>query len=285
MIRLAALAPLLALGACSGAMQQHPASPTIAPGAQYVAMGSSFAAGAGIGAIKPGTPERCGRTVNNYASLLADALGLKLDDQSCGGATTAHLLRAWDELPAQLDAITADTQLVTITVGGNDLDYMGLLFTASCDPATGRLFQGQRVACQPNAPTMPSEADYAELEAKLVTVASMIGEAAPEAQVVFVQYVSLVPEILCDATPLDDIEAANARQLAARLAELTTSVATQMGALVISADKLSASHTSCDPAPWSRGFPASESEPGAPWHPTALAHAQIARHLTAMLTR
>lgn len=282
MIRAAALAPLLALAACAGTMQ--PASSPIPQGAHYVAMGSSFAAGAGIGATRPGTPQRCGRTVNNYASLLAAKLGLTLDDQSCGGATTAHLLEAWDELPAQLDAITPATKLVTITVGGNDLDYMGLLFTASCDPAVGMLFGGERVPCPPVSPPMPSDADYAEVEASLAAIAAHVFETTPDATVVFVQYVSLVPESLCDTTPLDADEAANARRLAARLAEATASAAAQSGALVLASDQLSADHTTCDDAPWSRGFPASESEPGAPWHPTALGHAEIAAELADLLS-
>ncbi len=88
----------------------------------------------------------------SYSRLLAAQLRLRLTDASCGGATTAHVLAPWNELPAQIDAVTSDTRLVTITIGGNDLNYMGVLFAASChagtmtgplaermrDPATGQ---------------------------------------------------------------------------------------------------------------------------------------------------
>ena len=40
----------------------------------------------------------------------------------------AHVLAPWNELPAQIDAVTPDTRLVTITIGGNDLNYIGNLF-------------------------------------------------------------------------------------------------------------------------------------------------------------
>lgn len=276
--------PFAALLACGSCATVPASDAAVQSGARYVAMGSSFAAGAGIGPLKQGSPERCGRTTNNYAALLAADLGLDLVDASCGGATTAHLLGRWNELPAQLDAVTADTRLVTITVGGNDLDYMGLLFTASCDPAVGMMFDGQRVPCQPVAPPMPSEADYEQLEAALAAIANRVRMAAPEAMVIFVQYVSLVPEQLCDATPLDADDGIRARHLAARLAEVTAGAAEQTGALVLPADTLSASHTACDTEAWSRGFPADPEVPGAPWHPTAAGHAAIAAELARILS-
>jgi hypothetical protein len=69
------------------------------PGSTYVALGSSYAAGAGIGAPALSSPTRCGQTVNNYPRLVAARFDLDLFDASCGGATTEHLLHAWDGLP------------------------------------------------------------------------------------------------------------------------------------------------------------------------------------------
>tara|TARA_A100001391_G_scaffold48774_5_gene29080 strand:- start:14470 stop:15312 length:843 start_codon:yes stop_codon:yes gene_type:complete len=259
-----------------------PDTPAVTPTAQYVAMGSSFAAGAGIGPNKPGTPERCNRATNNYASLLAARLDLTLDDQSCGGATTAHLLGAWNELPAQLAAVGPDTRLVTITVGGNDLNYMGLLFSASCDPAVGMVRGAEVQPCPPLPPT-PTEADYEALKANLVHIVRSIRAIAPESRVVFVQYVTLVPEQLCSATPIGEEAAEKARNLARRLAEVTASAAQESGADVLAANALSANHTICDPQPFALGFPPPEGNTGAPWHPTAEGHAAIADTLAAML--
>ncbi len=252
-------------------------------GASYVAMGSSFAAGAGIGPRQEGSPERCNRTVKNYASLLAAHLSLDLDDQSCGGATTTHLLEAWNELPAQIDAVSADTRLVTITVGGNDLNYMGLLFTASCDPDVGMMFNSERQECPPRV-HLPSEDAYAGVQASLEQVARSVRERAPHARIVFVQYVSLVPEELCASTPLDTRAQAEARELASRLASVTRAAAKTTGAMVLDLDQLSQQHTPCDPESWSRGFAAGyDGSEGAPWHPTALGHAEIADLLATLL--
>ena len=46
-------------------------------GARYVAMGSSFAAGPGVGPNTPDTPARCGRGTLNYPNLVAQRLKLK----------------------------------------------------------------------------------------------------------------------------------------------------------------------------------------------------------------
>lgn len=42
---------------------------------EYVAMGSSFAAGAGLGRLQPGSPWLCARSVNGYPQQLAHMLG------------------------------------------------------------------------------------------------------------------------------------------------------------------------------------------------------------------
>ena len=171
-VRSAGLSLILTLAGCA-----HPASLTrdLPQGAEYVAMGSSFAAGAGIGPLQAGTPPRCGRTVNNYASLLAAAHGLTLKDASCGGATTEHILGAWDELPAQIEAVSADTRLVTITVGGNDLGLVGTLFGGSCRAGV-KSRPGQ---CQ--SVPVPTEADYAALEQRMVDIANEVQRRAPQA--------------------------------------------------------------------------------------------------------
>ncbi len=279
MMRLAL--PLLAALACAGCATTQSADMA---GAHYVALGSSFAAGAGIGPLQEGSPQRCGRTQNNYATLLASELRLDLTDASCGGARTEHLLGPWDELPAQIDAVTAETRLVTITVGGNDLDYMGLLFSASCDPAEGMVFDGERTECPPRV-RLPSDQAYSATGERLGDLAREIRNRAPDAIIVFVQYVTLVPEKACAAIPIDYTAQAEARELAARLADITAQAAERNDALVLPAQQLSANQTACDTESWSRGFPANPQIPGAPWHPTALGHAEIAAELAELLDR
>jgi hypothetical protein len=60
---------------------------------EYVALGSSFAAGLGLGPRVPGSPIVCQRSVNGYPQQLARMTGLSLTDMSCSGATASHVLR------------------------------------------------------------------------------------------------------------------------------------------------------------------------------------------------
>lgn len=281
MMRLAIIPALAILGGCA-------TTPALPSGAHYVAMGSSFAAGAGIPPLADDRPTRCGASQLSYSRLLAADLGLNLTDVSCGGATTAHALGPWDELPAQIDAVSADTRLVTITIGGNDLNYMGLLFAASChsgaasgpiaawmrDPATG--------ACRPVP--IPDAAAYQAVEESLAALMLAIRARAPGARVVLVQYVALASDSDCPAAPLLAEHAGAARTLAQGLALASQRAAERAGADVLPMDRLSLGHTACDADPWARGFGEGyDPEAGAPWHPSPEGHAAIARELARML--
>ena len=266
---LLALACMAAL--CAPAAGQAP----LKPGAHYVAMGSSYAAGPGLGVAKPGTPARCTRSPLNYATLLAERLHLTLDDQSCSGATTAHILGTWNELPAQIAAVTRETRLVTVTIGGNDLNFVGGLFAASCRP-------GGAQPCA--APSYPAEADYARTKAALEQIAAEVRRRAPRAKLVFVQYVRVVPDILCSATPVDPAWASRSRAVEERLFAITAEVARKTHALLLPVDELSRNHTPCDALPWSNGYPDGFAPTdGAPWHPNAAGMAAIAAALEHML--
>lgn len=275
---LSSLAATVLLSGCASTTATS--GPSLPKGAAYVAFGSSFAAGAGIGPLREGTPARCARNTNNYASLLAERLSLRLTDASCSGATTAHVLGPWDDLPPQVDALTADTRLVTITVGGNDLGYAGGLFGGSC--RAGVSLGGR--ACPPN---VLADADkLAKLEQAMRSIAQTVRERSPKAQLVFVQYVRLVPDTPCDATTILAEDAATSRKLGAQLADLTAKVARDTGNILLPVDDMSAGHTACAPEPWSNGFTkAFDNSRGAPWHPNAAGHQAIADALDKLLGR
>lgn len=270
---------LLLSGPLSGCATTTPVSDAVlSEGAEFVSLGSSFAAGAGIGPIQPGTPARCNRTLNNYASLLAARWKLRLVDVSCGGATTAHVLGQWGELPPQIDAVKHTTRLVTITIGGNDLGYVGWLFAASC-----RLGVAARPGpCQ--TVTEPTEADYAELDSNLRAISLAVRQRAPQARLVFIQYVTLLSAQPCDRETIAPADAAVGGRIAARLAKITAQAAQASGAAVLASDTLSRSHTPCSAVPWSNGlFPGYAIAKGAPWHPNAAGHVAITDELALLL--
>ena len=253
-----------------------PAAP-LARGDVYVALGSSYAAGPGIVPVVQGSPARCARSQLNYPHQLAQWRGLQLIDASCSGATTAHLLGPWNELPPQLDALTADARLVTVTIGGNDLAYMGSLMGASACAA----------AAPCNAVKQPTEQDYAALGQRLARIAAEVHRRSPEAQLVFVDYFTVLPsQGGCAAAPLQAADASSLRAIAARLAQLTATAAREGGALLLPLAALSTDHGVCAAQPWLNGFQRPPGDvPFAAYHPTSAGMAAAASALDALLPR
>ena len=274
---------LAAVAAASSAVipvEQHgPISP---PGGRYVAMGSSFAAGPGVAGPVDAPPSRCARSTNNYARQLARRRGLHLVDVSCSGATTAHVLGPWAELPPQIDAVTPDTRLVTVTIGGNDVGYIGDLIADSC--ARVGLPPGAPVARCPK-PTQTGVEAWRDLESQLHRIAREVRRRARDARLIFVDYLTLLPEHGgCADAAASAEQAVRSRRVAQRLAAVTARVARQERAEVLRASRLSREHDLCDPEPWVSGYP----RPGgnriaAPYHPTLPGMTAIAEALDRML--
>lgn len=276
----------LALAGCVTVPDRGPAVPpreTAMPaGSHYVALGSSNAAGANIPPLASGRPARCGASQVSYARLLASRLHLTLTDATCGGATTAEVLAPWNELPPQIDAVTPDTRLVTISIGGNDLNYMGVVFAGSCRAGVGTASRPAGEVCA--AVPEPDAAAYARVEDRIAAIVQQVHARAPSARVVLVQYLALVDDEPCAAAPMGEADAALARRLAANLAAATARAAVQSGADVLPMDVASQDHTACSAEPWSRGLaPGYDGSQGAPWHPTAAGHAAIADMLEQLL--
>jgi lysophospholipase L1-like esterase len=103
------------------------------PKGPYVALGDSYTSGPRI-PYRTGTPAGCDRSDRNYPTLVARRLGLTaadFRDVSCSGATIADLSAAQSTNdgvnPPQMSALSARTRLVTVGIGGNDIDFIGLI--------------------------------------------------------------------------------------------------------------------------------------------------------------
>jgi lysophospholipase L1-like esterase len=247
----------------------------IAAGSRYVALGSSFAAGSGI---KPVVEPRAGRSGRNYAQLVATELGLELTDVSYGGATTAHVLNTrQDDAPPQLEAVTPDTALVTITVGGNNLDYVGTFLRGSvlntwAKPAT---ILGRRVANRIRARVsyLKDDASYQAVADSLTQVVEAARERAPEARIVLVDYLTLVgpstrPRL---DVPLNEEQLPSVAMMADGLAGAFAKAAAATGADLVEASVASKDHAIGSAEPWTTGFTLRPStlRGFSPYHPNA----------------
>ena len=87
----------------------------------YVALGDSYSAASGVLPPDLTAPPQCLRSVSNYPHVIAATIGAQLTDVSCGGADTGdYVAEQYPGVAPQLDALAPDTQLVTMTIGGND---------------------------------------------------------------------------------------------------------------------------------------------------------------------
>jgi lysophospholipase L1-like esterase len=257
--------------------------------AQYVAMGSSFGAGPGVGTRAPGSPAPCIRSADNYAHLFARMRGLELTDVTCSGATTQSLLYGRRHLLApQLDAVKPETKLVTITIGGNDVSFIGNLFAWSCENDRQRIVPAWRPSVCNVTPPQKVEEGFSGLEGNLRKTVDGIHHRSPNAMVVFVDYVTILPSkgSCRDRLPLTGEELDRGRAVAARLAALTARVAQETGSGLLKASELTQKHNLCSADPWIFGFrfPRTRLSYGpVAYHPTAKAMHAIAEKLDQML--
>ena len=104
----------------------------------YVALGDSYSSGVGADVDPTKTMPvansfdpasgGCQRAYKAYPVLLANNLGAQLRNVSCAGATTSNILTTGQfGQPAQINAVTSDAQLVTVTIGGNDIEFSGIM--------------------------------------------------------------------------------------------------------------------------------------------------------------
>jgi lysophospholipase L1-like esterase len=185
-------------------------------------------------------------------------------------------------LPAQIDAVTPDTSLVTITIGGNDVEYVGGLMWAACGgaPATAR-----DPRCKEVLPA--SDASWQSLGSALRKIVAKTRARAPNARIILVDYLAVLPpEGTCSDIVMSTDRAEASRAVAARLATHTAQVAREAHIDVLRASELSAAHSACAADAWTSGFP----HPGGPkvvvpYHPTLAGMTAVAKSLEVRLSQ
>ncbi len=249
---------------------------------EYVALGSSYAAGAGLGKLEPGSPLLCARSVNGYPQQLARMRGLAIVDMSCGGAVTKHLLSGGQYFQGpQIRVIDGRTKLVTITSGGNDIGYVGdlsLLAMRQSHGVTGWLARSFWKGPKPAAAR-----DYAGVQAEIEAVLKAVHARAPGAVVVVASYPTILPPSgTCARLGFGANEAAVMRDVGDRLAAATRAAAAEGGARFVDMNALDAGHDACSAAPWTRGY---LNGGVAPFHPTLAGAKATAEAVEAVLRR
>ncbi|PUA81910.1 SGNH/GDSL hydrolase family protein [Nocardioides currus] len=260
----AALAVLvLPLAACSDSSNAEMLEPRtfgdLPAGIDYVAMGDSYSAGPLVTTIRS-DPSGCVRSTDNYPAFVAGWLSVDTyTDVTCSGADTRDLTRRQTtadgkRVAPQLDALSAETDLVTLGIGGNDFSIFSTLL--SCiDGCSPRL--EQRLA-----------RDAGRVEQRVAGAVQAVAERAPEAEVYVVGYPHVLPtDTTCPAVPLPPDQLAAAAGIAADLNASLKAGAEAAGASYVDVDSISEGHDVCagDDA-WING-PELKLGIAAPFHP------------------
>ncbi len=250
--------------------------------AHYVALGDSYTSGPGIPNQIPESLG-CGRSDHNYPHLVAAALEVgRFTDVSCGSATTGHMTQP-QALPeglsngAQLDALSADVDLVTLGIGGNDIGF-------------GEIMQTCIVHSLLLPVTAPCRAHYTRsgdelgrrIEAtapKVAAVLASIRERAPAARVLVVGYPVILPADGPGCWPLMPIavgDVAWLRTVEGRLNTMLADAAGAAGATFVDTYASSVGHDVCrlPGRKWVEGLV--PTAPASPVHPNALGMANTA---------
>jgi len=213
------------------------------------------------------------RSQRNYPHLLAADLSLDLVDVSYSGATTAHLLTdRQNGAPPQVTVLDGTEDLVTVTIGGNDIAYVPSIYVATLPHLPRRALRLLPVVGGRLRDVLdPARRELAleKVAVSLVAVGERVRELSPHARVLFVEYLTLLPPPGEKSPPLKREHADLARHLADRLAELMAKAAAATGCEVVRAAEASRAHHAWSADPWTVG--ATLPLPGRPlaYHPNA----------------
>ncbi len=213
------------------------ATPAAAAAAdRYVALGDSFSSGVGTGSYT--LSSSCKRGVYAYPYLVAQQRpNTALDFVACSGATTSSLMSN------QIQAVTATTSIVSVTIGGNDIGFSDLIVQCTLGECSTELDSTRT--------TLASV-----LDPRLNTVYSAIrNQAAIGARVVVLGYPREFTSVGCFGTlGISSTERTKANQLADALDAVIAERAAAFGFTYKSALASFATHAVCSSSQWLNGL-------------------------------
>jgi lysophospholipase L1-like esterase len=253
-----------------------------------VSLGSSFAAGPLIPPVVDADAARSGR---NYPHLLAARLGAELVDLTVSGATTATILdepqttMSGKVYAPQIEGLPRGADVVTITAGGNDMDYTAsMLFAAfrRLDPS----HPVTRVLADrfPDGLREPSDELVGAAESGLVRIVQCVAERTEDARVVLVDYLTVIGGGTSGGAWFDDAERDVLHRMRTALEGAYVRAAERSGAELLRMSELSRDHGLDSAEPWVRGLLTDPAVGAGSFHPNALGMERVAEELVRRLT-
>jgi lysophospholipase L1-like esterase len=250
------------LGSCLIGALAVPAA--AAAQSSYVALGDSYSSGVGTRVYyNDGTS--CDRSPDAYGPLIASKYGYAFTFEACGGAKTT------DVISSQLGALSSSTNLVTITIGGNDAGFSTVMEDCA-------LYFWECSSAISNANNYIQNT----LPGQLNTTYSDIRKAAPNAKVIVLAYPRLFDAAgdTCNADALTPSSEKSLNNTANLLDGVISSATSAHGFTFVDPRSAFDSHEICSNSEWLNGLsnPISES-----FHPNVTGQAEFASLIEAVL--
>jgi hypothetical protein len=211
------------------------ARPTQPQPLRYVALGDSFTSGPLV--LPHDTtwvPQDCGQSIVNYPHLAAPVIGAtSFVDVSCGSAKLDDLYAPQDGLAlgginaAQLDAVHADTDVITLGMGGNDVGFAGL--GTDCIRLLGPPFESDCSTALTAGGKDAVADDIAEVAPELGQALDDIHAKAPHARIYVVSYPAALPDDGLACWPYLPILQADMPYLVAKFKQMNAMIREQAG--------------------------------------------------------
>ncbi len=228
----AALTFVLAIGAGLAIL---PGTASADPSTDYVALGDSYSSGTGTGSYD--LSSSCQRSSLAYPALwVAQQGAASFTFAACAGATTSSLRSG------QLGGLSAATDLVSVTIGGNDAGFADTITACRLGSETD-CFNRLNSASTFIQTTLPGRLDatYADIRGR-----------APNARLVVLGYPRMYRTGFC-WFEISDTRRTRINAVADLLATVTAQRAAAAGATFVDARGPWSGHEVCSSSPWLNG--------------------------------
>ena len=255
----------------------------------YSSLGDSYTAGPLIPNLT-GSPAGCARSTHNYPSLVAAAIGAaSFKDVSCQGADTTSMKHSESvplgTNPPEDNALSSSTTLVTLQIGGNDINFINIIINCT----TLSLTDPFGAPCKKHYTSGGTDKLKAAINATAPKVAADlqgIHADAPNARVLLVGYPVILPNSGNGCWPVVPIASGDVPYLRGVEQELNAMLATEAAAnnaAFVDTYTASIGHDVCKGTgvKWVEGL--IPTSPAAPFHPNALGEKSMAQQVLAAL--
>lgn len=287
-VAVAAVVGLVTAGPAIAKNSPPTANPHSIKTSPYVALGDSYSSAAGVEPFVPGSPPACSRSLLNYPHDIAAATGAEsFTDATCSGAKTSDFFTSQSAgVAPQLDAVTKDTKLVTMTIGGND----GGAFSSILQACVGASLASGSISgnpCQQKYGSTFTDIVANTTYPNLVQALTAVHQKAPSATVVILGYPRALPDTGVPACyrsmPISMGDVPYVVDWAETLNSAVEKAAVETGSRFIDMSTASLGHDACQPIGTRWIEPLNGPVNAAAVHPNAAGEAAMAEQTLAQL--